>query len=461
VLDSSIPPDSVPYFIHWSLNARSLAYTIAIAVGTGIVFGIVPAFQATGTSLQESLREGGRGATGERRAWVRNTLVVAQVGLALILLIGSSLFIRSFLNLQGAAIGFDTAPLMTMRFYLPGQAYEPGDAKARRVEDIVRRTEALPGVQNAFASNFIPFSGGGNDGGVIVEGKPVERGQEIHVAFIGATPHLRQTLGVSILRGRDLTDSEGATRSAVALINQTMAKRLWADEDPIGRRFRLDSQQTPDWFTVIGVLADFRHYQGSSDDEIMPAAYVPYPFEPTLNTGISIRVAAGDPAAISAAVREQIRLSDAALPVFQVSTMEDLRQRSFWQFRLFGIMFFLFGAIALVLASIGVYGVLSYSVSQRTQEIGVRVALGAARADVLRLIVGQGVKLAAVGIVLGIAGAFGVTPAARSVLYNVTPTDPLSFSAVAAFLLLVALTASYIPARRAMAVDPLIAMRNE
>ena len=461
VLDSSIPPDSVPYFIHWSLNARSLAYTIAIAIGTGIVFGIVPAFQATGTSLQESLREGGRGATGERRAWVRNTLVVAQVGLALILLIGSSLFIRSFLNLQGAAVGFDTAPLMTMRFYLPGQTYEPGDVKARRVEDIVRRAEALPGVQGAFASNFIPFSGGGNDGTVLVEGKPVERGQEVNIAFIGVTPHLRQTLGVALLRGRDLTDSEGATKSTVALINQAMAKRLWADEDPIGRRFRLDGAQTPDWFTVVGVLADFRHYQGDSDDAIAPAAYVPYPFEPTLNTGITIRVGAGDPAAISAAVREQIRLSDAALPVFQVSSLEDLRQRSFWQFRLFGIMFFLFGAIALVLASIGVYGVLSYSVSQRTQEIGVRVALGAERGDVLRLIVGQGLRLAAVGIVLGIAGAFGVTPAARSVLYNVTPTDPLSFSAVAVFLLLVAVTASYIPARRAMAVDPLIAMRNE
>jgi putative ABC transport system permease protein len=461
LLNGSIQADDIPYFIHWSLNGRSLAYTIAISAGTGILFGLVPAFQATGTSLQESLREGGRGATGERRAWVRNTLVVAQVGLALILLIGSSLFMRSFLNLQGAAVGFDTAPLMTMRFYLPGEAYEPGDAKARRVEDIVRRTESLPGVQGAFASNFIPFSGGGNDGSVIVEGKPVERGQEVNIAFIGVTPHLRQTLDVPLLRGRDLTDSEGATRSAVALVNQTMAKRLWADQDPIGRRFRLDSQATPDWFTVVGVLADFRHYQGDSDDAIAPAAYVPYPFEPTLNTGISIRVAAGDPAAISAAVREQIRVSDAALPVFQVSTMEDLRQRSFWQFRLFGIMFFLFGAIALVLASIGVYGVLSYSVSQRTQEIGVRVALGAARADVLRLIVGQGLKLAAVGVVLGIAGAFGVTPAARSVLYNVTPTDPLSFSVVAVFLLLVALTASYIPARRAMAVDPLIAMRNE
>ena len=461
LLDRSIPPDSIPYFIHWSLDARSLAYTIAIAVGTGIFFGVVPALQATGTSLQESLREGGRGSTGERRAWMRNTLVVAQVGFALILLIGSSLFIRSFLNLQGASVGFDTAPLMTLRFYLPGQVYEPNDAKARRVEDIVRRTETLPGVQQAFASNFVPLGGGGGGDDVIVEGKPVEPGQEPGIAFIAATPHLRQTLGVALVRGRDLTDSEGATKSPVALINQTMAKRAWGDADPLGRRFRLKGDRTPDWFTVVGIVADFRHYQGDGDDAIVPAAYVPYPFDPTLNTGLSIRVAAGDPAAISAAVREQIRLSDGTLPVFQVSTMEDLRQRSFWQFRMFGVMFFLFGAIALVLASIGVYGVLSYSVSQRTQEIGVRVALGAARADVMRLIIGQGLKLAGIGIVLGTAGAFGVTPAARSMLYKVTPTDPLSFGVVAVFLLLVALTASYIPARRAMAVDPLIAMRND
>jgi putative ABC transport system permease protein len=461
LLDRSIPPDSIPYFIHWSLDARSLAYTIAIAVGTSVFFGVVPALQATGTSLQESLREGGRGSTGERRAWMRNTLVVAQVGFALILLIGSSLFIRSFLNLRGASVGFDTAPLLTLRFYLPGQVYEPNDAKARRVEDIVRRMETLPGVQQAFASNFVPLGGGGGGDDVIVEGKPVEPGQEPGIAFIAATPHLRQTLGVALVRGRDLTDSEGATKSPVALINQTMAKRAWGDADPLGRRFRLKGDRTPDWFTVVGIVADFRHYQGDGDDAIAPAAYVPYPFDPTLNTGLSVRVAAGDPAAISAAVREQIRLSDGTLPVFQVSTMEDLRQRSFWQFRMFGVMFFLFGAIALVLASIGVYGVLSYSVSQRTQEIGVRVALGAARADVMRLIIGQGLKLAGMGIVLGTAGALGVTPAARTMLYKVTPTDPLSFGLVAVFLLLVALTASYIPARRAMAVDPLIAMRNE
>ena len=460
LLDNSIPPDSIPYFIHWTLDTRSLAYTMAIAVGTGILFGVVPALQATGASLQESLREGGRGSTGERRAWVRNILVVAQVGLALILLIGSSLFIRSFLNLQGANVGFDTSPLMTMRFYLPGQVYEPEDAKSRRVEDIVRRTESLPGVQAAFASNFVPLGGGGGGGDIVAEGKPVDPGHELGISVIAATPHMRQTLGIALVRGRDITESENTTRTAVALINQTLAARVWGDTDPVGRRFKL-GESGRDWFTVVGIVADFRHFQGDSDDSIAPAAYVPYTFEPTLNTGLTVRVTSADPASVTAAVREQIRLSDASLPVFQVSTMEDLRQRSFWQFRMFGVMFFLFGAIALVLASIGVYGVLSYSVSQRTQEIGVRVALGAARGDVLRLIVGQGMRLAGVGIVLGIAGAFVVTPAAQTMLYNVKPSDPLSFTLVAVFLLLVAVTASYIPARRAMAVDPLIAIRND
>jgi putative ABC transport system permease protein len=460
LLNQTIPPDSIPYFIHWSLDGRSLAYTVGVSMLTGIVFGAAPALQATGTSLQDSLREGGRGATGERRAWLRNSLVVVQVALALILLIGSSLFVRSFLNLQGASVGFDTAPLMTLRFYLPGDVYEPADAKARRVEDIVRRIEALPGVQAAFASNFVPLGGGGGGGDVLVEGKPVESGQEPNISFITATPHVRQTLGTALMRGRDFTDAEGAAKSAVALVNQTMAKRLWGDEDAVGRRFRLKSGAVLDWFTVVGVVADFRHFQGDSDDVIAPAAYVPYPFEPTLNTGLTIR-AAGDPAALTSALRAAIRASDSSLPVFQVFTMEDLRQRSFWQYRLFGVMFFLFGAIALVLASIGVYGVLSYSVSQRTQEIGVRVALGAARRDVMRLIVGQGIRLAAVGIVLGVVGAAAVTPVIRTTLYNVTPTDPFSFGAVAAFLTGVALVASYIPARRAMAVDPIIAIRNE
>ncbi len=424
------------------------------------MFGLAPAVQAARGNLQESLREGGRGAAGGPRAWLRSALVVVEIALSLVLLIGSSLFMRSFLNLQTATLGFDTRPLMTMRFYLPGVQYESPEAKAQRVEDIVRRVESLPGVQAAFASNFVPIGGGGGGGRVLVEGRPVERGQEPAVGFTAATPHLRQVVDVPLVRGRDFTDSEGATRTPVAVINQAMAKRLWLDEDPIGRRFRLTGDQTPDWFTVIGIVADFRHYPPQGDDPPAPNAYVPYPFVPTLNTGITIRVA-GEPTSVAGPAREQIRASDASLPVFDVHSMEEQRLRSFWQQRLFGIMFAVFGAIALLLASIGVYGVLSYSVSQRTQEIGVRVALGADRHDVLRLVVGYGVRLAVVGVGIGLLLAWGVTPAIRTQLYNVTVTDPLSFGGVAAFLTIVAVLASYFPARRAMAVDPIVALRNE
>jgi putative ABC transport system permease protein len=454
LIDLGIPPDSIPYFIHWGLDSRTLAYTIGVSMLTGIVFGLVPALQATRSNLQESLKEGSRGATGGRRARLRNGLVVAEVSMSLILLVGASLFVRSFLNMQNAVVGFDTAPLMTMRFYLPGASYEAADAKARRVQDIVRRVEGLPGVQAAFASNFVPLGGGGSGGDVLVEGKSYESGKEPSITFVAASPHLRQTLGVALVSGRDLTEAEEVTRTPVAIINQAMAKRVWADVDPLGRRFRLKGDTNPDWFTVVGIVTDFRHFQGDSGEDVFAS------FDPTLNTGLTIRVA-GSPAQITGSVREAIRSADATLPMFQVSTMEDLRQRSFWQDKLFGWMFSVFGAIALLMASVGVYGVLSYSVSQRVQEIGVRVALGAERRDVMKLIVWQGLKLGALGIVLGVLGAAGLTQFLKSVLFNVTPTDPLSFGGVAAFLIAVALAASYIPARRAMAVDPIVALRGE
>ena len=461
LLDSAIPPDMIPYFIHWSLNGRSLAYTMAVAILTGVVFGLAPALQAAKSNLQDSLKEGSRGATGGRRARLRNALVVAEVAMSLVLLVGASLFVRSFLNLQQSQTGFDTSPLMTLRFYLPGTAYESPEAKARRVDDILRRVESLPGVESAFASNFIPFGAGGSGGDVILEGKPVERGREPSITLIAASPHLRKTLGIALTRGRDITDSEEVTRTPVALINQTMATQLWPDQDPMGRRFRLADHRTQEWFTVIGIISDFRHFQGDRDRPVFPSAYVPYSIDPTLNTGLTIRVAAGAPSRITSAVREEIRSSDPTLPVFNVRTMEDLRQLSFWQQELFGWMFSVFGVVALLLAAVGVYGVLSYSVSQRVQEIGVRVALGAERRDVLRLVVGQGVRLALVGIAIGILGAFGTTWTIRTVLYNVKPYDPLSFVAVALFLSVTALIASYVPARRAMAVDPIIALRNE
>jgi putative ABC transport system permease protein len=460
LLDGAMPVDDVPYFVTWSLDGRAIAYTVAVSLLTGIVFGLAPALQAVRGDLQSSLKEGGRGSAGGSRARLRNSLVIAEVALSLVLLVGASLFVRSFLNLQSATVGFETAPLMSMRIYLPGAAYDTSDAKARRVEDIVRRIEGLPGVQAAFASNFVPMGAGGGGGRVIIEGRSVDPGREPGITFIGVTPHMRQTLDVALAAGRDLTDAEGASRTPVALINQAMAQRLWPESDPIGRRFRLTGTQGSEWFTAVGVVADFRHRQGSSSEPQGPAAYVPYPFEPTLNTGITIRVA-GDPAQITSAAREQIRLSDATLPLFAVQTVEELRRMSYWQFALFGSMFAVFGFVALVLASIGVYGVLSYSVSQRRQEIGVRVALGAERGDVMRLIVGHGLRLAGAGIVVGIAGAAAVTWIIGSLLYNVTPTDPVSFGAVALFLVMVAMLASYIPARRAMAVDPIVALRND
>jgi putative ABC transport system permease protein len=325
----------------------------------------------------------------------------------------------------------------------------------------VRRVESLPGVQAAFASNFVPMGAGGNGGRVLVEGQSFEPGHEPDIALMGVTPHLRQTLGVSLVAGRDMTDAEGSTRTPVALVNQAMAKRLWPGTDALGRRFRMTDGDIDAWFMVIGVVADFQNRQVPDNEGARPAAYVPYPFDPALNTGITIRVASGAPANITPAVREQLRLADPTLPLFAVTTVEELRRLSFWQYALFGSMFGTFGVIALALASIGVYGVLSYSVSQRVQEIGVRVALGAERRDVFRLIVGQGLRLAGWGIAGGIVGAAGITWVIRSILYNVTPTDPLSFGGVALFLSLVALMASYVPARRALAVDPIVALRND
>ena len=460
LLDLGMPPDSVPYFIRWSLDTRALIYTVAISVGTGIVFGLAPALQSARTNLQEALKEGGRGSAGGHRAWMRSTLVVLEIAMSLVLLVGASLFMQSFLNLQSATLGFDTRPLMTMRFYLPGSQYEADEPKAQRIEDIVRRVQTLPGVRAAFASNLVPISGGGGGGRVIVEGQHVERGREPSAGVTAVTPQLRQTLDVALVRGRDFTEREGLTKSGVAIVNQAMATQLWPDIDPLGRRFRLAGARNPDWFTVIGIVADFRHFPPQGDAPPAPNAYIPLPYEPTLNTGLTIRVD-GDPTRITSAVREQIRASDPLLPVFDVRTMEEHRERSFWQQRLFGFMFAVFGVIALLLAAVGVYGVLSYSVSQRTQEIGVRVALGAARRDVMRLVVGHGLKLAGIGVVCGLVGAAGITPVIASQLYNIGATDPLSFAGVACFLTAVAFLASYVPARRATAVDPLIALRNE
>jgi putative ABC transport system permease protein len=451
----------VPYYIHWEISPRGIAYTFGVSALTGIVFGLAPALQAGRLNLQEALRDGARGSgQSGRRARVRNTLVVLEMAMALVLLVGASLFVRSFLNLQHANPGFDTAPLLTLRVFMAGEAYQTDEQRAQRIDDIVQRIESLPQVEAAFASNFVPLDAGGGGGNVIIDGKPVAPGEEPFIFFTGVTPHLQKTMNMPLLRGRDFTDAEGASRIAVAVINDTMARKFWPGGDPVGARFRLTTRPAGEWFTVIGVAPDIWRNNMDDDEPPLPAAFVPYPYAPTPNTGLTIRTA-GDPASLTASVREQIRAADPALPLFNVNTMEVVRTTGFWQYRLFGYMFGIFGAAALFLAGVGVYGVLSFSVSQRTQEMGVRIALGAGRNDVLRLVVRQGLTLAGIGVVLGLLGAFGITRVIQSLLYNVSSTDPVSFAGVSLFLTAIAVLASYLPARRATAVDPIVALRNE
>jgi len=454
---SQVPPDSIPYYVQFAVDARSLGYAVALALVTSLVFGLVPALQIARRELHENLKEGARGSTG-RGAIVRNGLVVSQVSLALVALVGALLFVRSFTNLDRFRVGFDTASTLTLRVFMSGEPYDAKSTKALRVEDILRRVEALPGVQSAFASNLVPISGGGTAPTIEVEGRSTEQRHEIF--FVASTPRLFPTLGVGMKTGRDFADSD--SNRGVAIVNESMARRLWPGENATNRRFRIvDPAGTPEWMTVIGVAPDLHLWGVDPDNSQVPmTAFAPYRYGELANTGLTIRIT-GDPATLTSAVRAAIRESDPNLPIFNVRTLEEARQREFWQFALYGWIFGVIGVIGVLLASTGVYGVLAYSVSQRSREIGIRVTLGAGRRQVLTLIVGQGLVLTTTGVVIGLVlAAFG-TPLARSLLYNVSPFDPFSFVAVSLLLVLVALIASYVPARRAMKVDPVVALRQE
>jgi len=459
LLRAGIPPDDVPYYIQWRVDWRTTAFTIGIAVLTAVLFGLAPALQAASGTLHASLKEGGRGTSG-RRSWLRNALVAAEVAMALVALVGAMLFVRTFVNLNKADIGFDPKPLMTMRYYLPGEPYEAADAKARRARDILDRVERLPGVASAYTSNFVPLDGGGSGGPITIEGKAVASEQQPTIAFVGVTPHFAQTLGARLTQGRLLNDTEAWSRTPLAVINQTMARQLFPKDDPLGRRFRIADNEIDDWFTIVGVISDIQHDDVDDDDPLEPAAYVPYPYQQFVSNGLVIRVA-GDPAAITPAVRAAIREADANIPIAFIQTMDELRRDTFWQYGLFGSVFSSIGLLGLILAAVGVYGVLSYTVSQRRQEIGVMVALGASSRNVLQLIVGQGVRLAGIGVIIGLFGAALAGMAAQSLLFNVSPFDPISFAGVSIFLMFVAFIASAIPARRATKVDPIIALRAD
>ena len=458
----AIPPDDIPYLIDWEINTAVLIYTVGVALVTGVLFGLAPALQTANLNLQSALKESGRGTGGVGpRSWLRSSLVTCEVALSLVLLVGASLFVRSFLNLRDADVGFEISPLMTLRLYMTGDAYASEDVRSRRSDEIVRAIESLPGVAAAFGSNWVPLSGGGGGGRVLIEGRTWPAGEEPFIGFTAVTAHAMKTLNISVTRGRDFTEAEGQSRQPVAIVNETFAVRFWPNQDPVGRQFRVNDPAVTDSFTIIGVVRDIQHFEIDPQDEDEANAYVPYPYAATPNIGVTIRVAAGDPAAITAAVREEVRRIDSGIPLFNLRSMTEVKRLGSWQFGMFGWLFATFGAVALLLAATGVYGLLAYAVSQRTQEIGVRVALGAARSDVIRLVVSQGLRLAIIGILIGVVASLGVTQVVASLLYNITPTDPVTFIGASLFLLAIAALASYVPTRRATAVDPLIALRSE
>jgi putative ABC transport system permease protein len=460
----ALSPDSLPRASEIGFDWRILAFTSAIALATGIVFGIVPAIWATRTELVGALKEGSRGATtGGGR--LRKALVVAEVALSLMLLVGAGLMFRSFSQLRQVNPGFNPDHALTLRVSLPVPDGQISEADQDRFVSFFDRTltrlSALPGVTAAGATNIIPLDGNGTDRLIEIEGYvPRDQADMPDADNRQTTPGWFAAMGIPLVRGRLIEPADNKQAARVVVVNETFAKRFFTNSDAIGRRIRLGklTAEFP-WATVVGVVGDVR---GSAlDAPPQPTMYWPVAqAHGTPALAIVIRTD-GDPGALATAVRGAIAEIDAAQPIYDLQTLDDLVAKSLSQRSFTLALMLLFGVIALLLSAVGIYGVMAFAVTQRTQEIGVRMALGARATDVVKLIVGSGMSLAAIGVGIGLVGAFAITRLLSSLLFGVSPTDIATFGLVSVGLLMVAFLACYLPARRATKVDPLIALRYE
>ncbi len=455
----TLTPDILPRAAEIGVDARVLLFTAGIAVLTGVLFGLAPAVQMARADLISTLREGGRGnSMGFRRNSVRSLLVIGEVALALVLLTGAGLLMRSFYHLQSVEPGFDPHDVLTFRTNLPGARYK-GDAAVRAFYDrALAAVRALPGVTSAGTGQIFPLSGDDYILSFTQIGKPpVPVGNQPSAAYYSVSAGYFEALRIPVQMGRVFTDHDTANSPAVCVISEAMARQFYRGENPIGQRLQVGNGSNKP-AEIVGVVGNVRDQELESFGR--PAVYYPATQDPFSSMYFGVR-AAGDPSALIAPIRAAIRSIDAELPVDAIGTVDDLVSKSLAQRRFSMLLMAIFASLALILAMVGIYGVMAYSVTQATQEIGIRMALGAGRSDVLRIVLTYGGLLMSVGLVAGIAAALGAGRLLATQLYEVKPFDPLTFAAVGAALVATGLAACLIPALRAMRVDPLIALRNE
>jgi predicted permease len=440
------------------LDTRVLLFAIGVSLLTGWIFGLVPALQLARPQLQSFLKEGGRGS-GEGARWnrVRSGFVVAQVALSLLLLVSAGLLIRSFDKLLKVSVGFKPERLLSLEYRLPRSKYKEPAAQWNFHRQVVEKLQEIPGVQSASLVRGLPFSGnGGTTSITLADREAPPKGQEPEVMFNTAMPNYFETIGIPFIKGRLFGNQDQVNTPGVLIINQTMAQRFWPGQDPLGKQIKFAGDGTVG--TVIGVVGDAKHYW--LEEEARPQLYAAYSQQPGFFATVVIRTTV-EPLGLSEPVRQAVWKIDSDQPMWKIRTVEFLVNRSVADRKFLLALMGIFATLALVLTMIGLYGVISYLVNQRTQEIGIRMALGAQMGDILRMVLKQGMLLVLTGVGLGLASAWLLTRLMASLLYQVSATDPLTFTAIALLLITVALLACYLPARRATKVDPLVALRYE
>ncbi|MFY9608868.1 MAG: ABC transporter permease [Blastocatellia bacterium] len=459
LLLAAIPID-IPFWMNFDLDGRVLGFTAACSLLTGFVFGTVPALEASNPDLNETLKEGGRGSAGGGRHRLRGLLVVSEIALSLVLLVGAGLMMRSFMSLQRVDAGINPEGVLTMNIALRGAKYREPEKRIAFFSQVLERVRAIPGVESAGTNSGLPLGGNNWGRSLTVEGRPaLSVGEAPAINHCVISPDYFSAMGIAILKGRDFDERDSREAPKVTIIDERLAREYWPDEDPIGKRIRFGPPEDNEpWHTIVGVVGEVRHER--LDAQTRKSVYLPYVQVPIGGSSVAIR-SEGRPENLIAAVRAQVRELDPDLPVTRIMPMTEVVARSVWQPRLYTALFGVFAAVALILATVGIYGVMSYAVTQRTREIGLRMALGAQRTDVLKLVVGQGIVLAAIGVGVGLVAALALTRLMSTLLFGVTATDPITFTAVSVLLAGAALVACFIPARRAAKVDPMIALRYE